>query len=83
MHTDRDWDILSICENKLSYHPFFGSGVYRKALAIEFAKRIFSDEQYIAKVFNPSRMRSYKSIQELEDMRLDFGWSNVEMAKHI
>ncbi len=52
-------------------------------LSMRLARLLEKDEQYIAKVFNPLRMRSWKSIQDLEEMRIDHGWTLEEMNEYI
>ncbi len=44
---------------------------------------ILNDENYIAKVYNPNRMRSYADICELEEIRRIYNWSIEDFNLYI
>ncbi len=52
-------------------------------LAKNIMNVIINDEKYIAKVYNPNRMRSVKSLCELEELKADFGWTDEEFDKYV
>ncbi len=72
---DLPWDYRGISRNNFDHES--------RILAKEIMNVIINDEKYIAKVYNPNRMRSVKSICDLNQMKLDFGWTDEEFDKYV
>ncbi len=72
---DLPWNYSGLSKNKFDYES--------RILAKEIMNVIINDEKYIAKVYNPNRIRSYKSICELEELKTEFGWTDDEFNKYV
>lgn len=80
------WNLLALAQSKSGLwknNVFHEMPKYRKQLAKEIADIINYDEHYYRMAYNPKRMRSYKSIQELREMQNEYGWTEEEMDKYI
>ncbi len=69
------WCYKGLSGNKFDYES--------RILAKKIMNVIINDEKYIAKVYNPNRIRSYKSICELEELKSNFGWTDEEFNKYV
>ncbi len=96
-YPDKNWQWMYISE-RVTYEEFINNPnlpwEYEYLFCNEFdyesgilVKKIMNviinDEKYIAKVYNPNRMRSVKSICELDELKSEFGWSDEEFSKYV
>lgn len=72
-----------LMHNLFDNDPIFKTFIYKKLLAKKIMNVIINDNDYISMVYNPKRIRSYKTLCELEEMKLDYNWDSNEFNEYL